>query len=147
MFVFVNAIEDNKPEAEKQKIIVVIIVLNVIKFAMTSILCACSACFAKTLKSQVASLVKRCGSSHPEVKRLQISYDYILRFTIVFAISVLFVNLLQPTLFISIEEWSDLKDLDDYTWTKAFSMTSMTFYMVEVNVMQVLILFFHYRLD
>ena len=79
--------------------------------------------------------------------RLRINYTFIMRFSVVYLISLLFINLVQPVLFITLTEADSLRSLDNYTWAKSFSLVTMMFYVIEVNAMQLLILFFHHRLD
>lgn len=114
---------------------------------MTSTLCMVSLCFAKRLKSQVAAYVREFGSSDPHVERLQLIYCFIMRFSIVFLISILCTNLVMPTLFVTLNNFRISNFSASYTWTRSFSTLIMTLYLIEINLMQLLILLFHHRLD
>lgn len=147
MFLFLEAVEKEKPQDAKWKITICIIVFNSVKLVMTASLCTVSLCFASELKSQVGALVREFGNSDPHVDRLQLIYGFIMRFSIVFLVSILCINLVQPALFVTLTNyWSSSKH-DSFTWSKSFSVVTMTLYQIEVNLMQLLILFFHHRLD
>ena len=92
------------------------------------------------------TLARQQGAHDPDVKRLQMTCWFINRLVLVYIIGDILCNLLKPIIFITIFE-NMTTSLDAYTWAKSWSLVITMIYLIEINLQQLLILLFYYRLD
>jgi len=65
---------------------------------------------------------------------------------ITFLVGGLLMNVGKPLLFLLLSSPQN-KHKDNYTWAKSWVTLIVTFYIIVINVQQLLILLFYYRLD
>ena len=71
---------------------------------------------------------------------------FVRSLAITFFVSGLILNIIKPVIFLYLARHRD-KHIDEYTWVKSWSILVNTAYQVVINLQQLMILSFYYRLD
>ena len=103
---------------------------------LTSTLCYASLKFASQLKQIVTTALSRfsCHAEDWNIESLQIIYWFVQRISISYSVGVLLCNLVKPIVFFSVEDSSDIDQIDaQYTWAKSWTIVSLDIYLITMN--------------
>ena len=120
------------------------LVFDILKLALTSSLCVASLRFASQLRKIVELTLNRFGGSDLNVRRLYIIYWFVRRLSVAYITGILLCNLLKPIVFMTVNKHAVI---EEFTWAKSWFVISDSIYLITVNTQQLLILLFYYRLD
>ena len=124
----------------------VVIAFNTAKMLLASALCFAALNFSWQLKKIVKVTQEQYGEQDPGVKRTKMIFWFVRSLAITFFVSGLILNIIKPVIFLYLARHRD-KHIDEYTWVKSWSILVNTAYQVVINLQQLMILSFYYRLD
>lgn len=130
-----------------ESIVPYIIMINIVKFILTTLLSITSLRFACQLGNILKALSQEEGFvADRNLCKLQMTYWFVIRLAICFLVGDIFCNLIKPVIYVTLADGTH-QPLDPYTWAKTWSVCVQIVYLIEVNLQQLLILFFYYRLN
>ena len=75
---------------------------DLLKLALTSVLCVASLRFASQLKKIVVATSNEYGKADPHVRRASITYWFVKRMSVLYIAGVLLCNLIKPIIFVTV---------------------------------------------
>lgn len=120
-----------------ESIVPYIIMINVVKFILTTLLSVTSLRFACQLGNILKALYRddevRYIADSFFLRRLQMTYWFVIRLAIVYLVGDIFCNLIKPVIYVTLAD-GEHEPLDPYTWAKTWSVIVTIVYLIEVNL-------------